>query len=344
MDNNRRSVMRSRWAALGAAVAVTLGAGGIGFVSATSPDGAVAYVPITPCRLADTRAAVEFNVGPRSTPIGAEQTYTIAAHGDNGECVGIPTAATGLELNVTALSASEATYLTIWPSGGLPNSSALNPTPGEPPTPNSVTTGVTGTGQFNVFNRYGTVQVVIDVVGYYADHQHTGADIVDNTVTNLDTSNEPGVAFDYRSTTIAATTDPESIVGTSIRVPSDGFVTIEVTGLWNNTTVGIDRVFCQLQKGTIGVVDTTQPWFRLDDRSTASSYTAFSAHRVMPIAVADNPLFFQFGQGINLVCDLQTGGVSFDDIQISATFHATSYRPSGFIIALDEGVGPEADS
>ena len=85
-------------------------------------------MPITPCRLTDTRSGT-FNVGPRSTPIGAEETYTISAHGDNGECVGIPATATGLQLNVTALSASQATYLTIWPCGTLPTAASLNPAP-----------------------------------------------------------------------------------------------------------------------------------------------------------------------------------------------------------------------
>ena len=79
MDNTH---IRTRWAAVGAAVAITLGAGGIGLVSATSPAGAVAYVPIEPCRLADTRAGGD-NVGPRNTPIGAAETLGIIAEGNN---------------------------------------------------------------------------------------------------------------------------------------------------------------------------------------------------------------------------------------------------------------------
>ena len=47
---------RARWAAIGAAVAVSMGAGGVGFVQATtSPSGASAFVATQPCRVLDTR-------------------------------------------------------------------------------------------------------------------------------------------------------------------------------------------------------------------------------------------------------------------------------------------------
>ncbi len=50
---------RTRWAAIGAAIAITLGGGGIGVANATSDasDGPVsAFFPIEPCRLADNAA------------------------------------------------------------------------------------------------------------------------------------------------------------------------------------------------------------------------------------------------------------------------------------------------
>ena len=49
-------IARSRWAAIGAAVAVSLGTGGLLTASATVSEGERAiFVPITPCRLLDTR-------------------------------------------------------------------------------------------------------------------------------------------------------------------------------------------------------------------------------------------------------------------------------------------------
>ena len=168
------TAMRTRWAAIGAAVAVTLGAGGFGLVSATSPAGAAAFVPIEPCRVADTRSEPAFNTGPRNTPLGPEDTHTIAAHGDNGDCVGIPASATGVLLNVTALGATAPTFLAIWANSGgdRPLASSLNPAPGQPPTPNAVATQLSNTGEFNIFNRAGSVDVIVDINGYYTDHRH----------------------------------------------------------------------------------------------------------------------------------------------------------------------------
>ncbi len=163
--------IRTRWAAVGAALAVSLGAGSVGLINATAPDGAAAFVPITPCRLFDTRPAPN-TVGPRTAPLGPDETYTIEAHGAAGSC-NLPDAAVGLVLNVTAVDASQATFLTLFPAGvDRPNASHLNPSPGTAPAPNAVTVDLSSAGQFSVFNRFGNVHVLADVVGYYTDHHH----------------------------------------------------------------------------------------------------------------------------------------------------------------------------
>jgi len=130
------------------------------------------FVPITPCRVLDTRAGSA--VATRQTPLGAGETYTQNAHGNNGLCTGIPTDASALSLNVTAINATVAgTYLTIWPTGApLPDASSLNPVPGQPPTPNAVVTDISSGGQFNIFNFSGTVNLLVDINGYYVDHNH----------------------------------------------------------------------------------------------------------------------------------------------------------------------------
>ena len=164
------SLVRTRWAAFGAAVAITLGAGGIGMVSATVTSGdRTVYVPITPCRIADTRPA--YAVGSKTSPLGPAETYTINARGPQGQC-NLPSDAVGLALNVTAANATIASFLTFWGDGAQPNAANLNPQPGQPPTPNAVTTDLTDAGTFKVFNNKGTVDIIIDVNGYYADHNH----------------------------------------------------------------------------------------------------------------------------------------------------------------------------
>jgi len=168
------TMTRSRWAAIGAAVAVTLGAGGIGLVNATNPAGAVTFVPITPCRLADTRPnPADAGLGGRDTPLGAGETFTLDANANLGQCTAIPETATGVSMNATSVNPTAPTFITIWPADATrPLASSLNALPGEPPTPNGVTTELSPTGEFSVYNLAGTVDVVIDINGYYIDHEH----------------------------------------------------------------------------------------------------------------------------------------------------------------------------
>jgi hypothetical protein len=97
----------------------------------------------------------------------------VSAHGSNGDCGGIPASATALSLNVTAVGATTRTFLTIWAAGQeRPLASSLNPSPGEPPTPNAVVAELSSSGQFEIYNFAGDVNVVVDVNGYYSDHTH----------------------------------------------------------------------------------------------------------------------------------------------------------------------------
>lgn len=166
------SMIRTRWAALGAAVAVSVGAGGIGLVGATISDGERAVlVTIEPCRLLDTRPGSQ--VGPRPAPIGGGEVYEVEALGVSGEC-DVDTDASGLALNVTALNATAPTFVGIFPADadGVPEVSNLNTGPGQPPTPNSVTTKLSDDGEFSIYNAFGNVDIIVDIAGYYEDHDH----------------------------------------------------------------------------------------------------------------------------------------------------------------------------
>lgn len=165
-----RRVSRSRWAAVGAAVAVSVGAGSIGVVGATIDSGErPVLVQTEPCRLLDTRD----DIGNRDTPIGEGEVHTIPVHGMNGNCV-IPAEATGVSLNVTAVQATEVTNIRIFPdANNVPLASNLNASPfGSFALPNAVTSLLDGAGAFSVFNEFGTVELIIDVNGYYQDHNH----------------------------------------------------------------------------------------------------------------------------------------------------------------------------
>jgi YVTN family beta-propeller protein len=163
---------RVRWAAVGAALAVSLGAGGIGIVNATISSGSKAvYVPISPCRLADTRPAPD-TVGSKNTPIGAGQTHTFTVRGSNGDC-SIPAGATAIVANVTAVGPTAQSFMTIWPADQpQPNASSLNYSAGQAPFPNAVTVTLSADGKIKAFNKNGNVNVIVDIAGYYEDHNH----------------------------------------------------------------------------------------------------------------------------------------------------------------------------
>jgi len=126
---------------------------------------ASAFVPITPCRLADTRTGA--NIGTRTTALHPTETHSFAVWGTNGNCT-IPTTATGVVANVTAIGATATTFLTIFPSdASRPNTSNLNPLAGSPPTPNQVTVALSAGGAVSIYNDAGTVNLIIDLAGYY---------------------------------------------------------------------------------------------------------------------------------------------------------------------------------
>ncbi|MEM1332848.1 MAG: hypothetical protein AAGG08_05260, partial [Actinomycetota bacterium] len=168
---------RGRLGAFAAGTAMALAAVTLSGVSpgagATTSSGERAVLTATvPCRLADTRPGSQ--VGARGTPLGSQETETFAARGAIGQCTAeqLPADAIALALNITTVGASQRTFITIWPEGTRPNSSSLNPAPGQPPTPNAVTVRLGSSGSFEVYNDAGQVDVIVDVVGFYTDHDH----------------------------------------------------------------------------------------------------------------------------------------------------------------------------
>ncbi|MCU1368511.1 MAG: hypothetical protein JWN39_4150 [Ilumatobacteraceae bacterium] len=153
-------------------VAVALGTAcvvSVGIVSRVGAGGGAAssFVPIVPCRLADTRSGSD-QVGTRLTPIGPGEIVPFTVWGTNGNCT-IPTSATGIATNITAVNPTAASYLTVYPADApaKPTASNLNWVPTSPPTPNQVTVALSSTGVIDVFNNGGTVDVIVDIVGYY---------------------------------------------------------------------------------------------------------------------------------------------------------------------------------
>jgi hypothetical protein len=128
-------------------------------------------VPIAPCRLFDTRPGAD-NVGTRATPLHAGETFVQPVRGTNGKCT-VPSDATAVALNVTAVNATADSYLTVFPADVAPPlASNLNWRAGAAPTPNKVDVKLSVDGVIGVFNLAGQVDVIADVVGFYVPHNH----------------------------------------------------------------------------------------------------------------------------------------------------------------------------
>ena len=147
---------------LALAVAAALLVGGLAGAQLTSGAGESnpsSFVSITPCRLLDTRD---------TSKLGQSKTLVARITGSNGDCV-IPSRATAIAMNVTAVEGNASSFLTIWPSDApsRPTTSNLNWVPGAPPTPNKVDVALSSNGKISIFNRFGSVHVIADIVGYY---------------------------------------------------------------------------------------------------------------------------------------------------------------------------------
>jgi hypothetical protein len=165
--------VRSRWAAIGAACAVALGAGGFGVVNAVVSSGEKSvFVPVSPIRVLDTRDNTEISNGTRRLVV--EGAITVA---DGSSQLVVPSAASAVAVNITATSTRKNGgygFVTVFPcvadSDAVPNASSLNFENGvDIANALSVTTSSNGSICLYV---YGTADLIVDVAGYYVDHDH----------------------------------------------------------------------------------------------------------------------------------------------------------------------------
>jgi hypothetical protein len=168
-------LVKSRCAAIGAAIVVTFGLGGMNFASATVATGERnVFVPVVPCRLFDTRPAPS-TVGTRSTPIANGEQFEVAVRGLHGDC-NVSPGATAVVLNVTALDARGDGFLTVWPAENqLPITSNLNFSNGQAPVANAVTVKIDSKGAIKFQSSATSLNVIADVVGYFENHNHADA-------------------------------------------------------------------------------------------------------------------------------------------------------------------------
>jgi len=268
------SLVRSRWAAIGAAVAVTLGAGGL--ISVNAANNSSTLVPVTPTRILDTRSGDRvgsLDVAGNSTP------YRLKIVG----AADIPTSGvTGVSLNVTAVDTQANDYggfLSVYPcastTSAKPDVSTLNFVTGQT-LANAVTVPVSTDG-YICFYVYGTAHLLADANGYYT--QTAGGGAIDaytkaETDTLLDAkANASSVANQQlsgtgQSETVLVSREYNSIyslpvvqltsTGTPViaaAVRPDGFTSLGATDDVNIRLIYCDVITCQGERTEVEVTE-----------------------------------------------------------------------------------------
>ena len=174
-----KSLTRSRWAAIGAAVAVTLGGGGlIGVSAATSTDPAT-FTPVDPVRVLDTRSPLWADADVKGARTH-ESTTILKVTGPIETLTNEIVTATPVPAGATAIQATltldghqkysngygfVTAYGCAAATDAPPNASTINMNDGGA-VANSTVIPVDSSGNI-CLNVYGTTDLILDITGFY---------------------------------------------------------------------------------------------------------------------------------------------------------------------------------
>jgi hypothetical protein len=153
------------------------------FVPNTTP-GALAFYPVTPCRLVDTRNGTLVNGA-----FGAGDIRTLPIL---SSLCNVPSTAQAYSLNFVAVTSTPVGFLTAFPSGGArPVAATLNDPTGTIAANAAIVPAGAG-GNIDVYSSDGT-QLVVDINGYFAPAGASGLSLYSLTPCRaLDTRQPPG--------------------------------------------------------------------------------------------------------------------------------------------------------
>jgi len=283
--------IRTRWAAIGAAIAVTLGGGAFGVVRATVSSGERAsYFPITPTRVLDTRDTNKFTNG--TLQLTVEGSVNVV--GEAGSRTVVPTDATAVAVNLTVTGGRKNGnygYVTAYPctstADPAPNASSLNFENGvDIANALNVTTSLNGSICLYV---YGTADLIVDIAGYYADHDHD-----DRYYTKAQTDTQTAninLALDGK----ADSTDIyQPVIPTAPRTLDStgdvgGFTSIAI-GLDGNPIISHYDVTNGVTNGDLKVAACTNPTCTTSTTSTLDSTGDVGGFTSIAIGLDGNPI------------------------------------------------------
>ena len=134
----------------------------LGYFSKQVSEPGSGQVGIVPQRALDTRRGS--GTGGAIAKVGAGQSISVRIAGLGA----VPNYASSVVLNVTAVGATQSSFVTVWPTGEVrPLASNLNPSDPNP-IPNHVIAKIGAGGAVSLYNDTGETDLIIDVMGYFA--------------------------------------------------------------------------------------------------------------------------------------------------------------------------------
>jgi len=150
-----------------------------GYYVSGSPQAGAVFKSAGPVRILDTRSGT----GGVKAPVGPNSGISLQVAGNNG----VPSAGvTAVVLNVTVVSPTKSSYLTVYPDGvARPATSNLNFSAGQT-IPNLVVVPLGADGKADFYNNSGDTEVLADLFGYYVAGSNLGLSAVSFSSPTLD--------------------------------------------------------------------------------------------------------------------------------------------------------------
>lgn len=162
----------------------------------------VEVMPMYPTRVLDTRTDAAGSND--ASTVGAGETRRVVLN------AGVPLGASAVQLGITAVNATEATNLTLWPAGHpRPYTTSLLVGPDEVRS-STVIVELGEMSAIDLYNASGAVDVIVDVLGWFTG-DFTGM----RPVRVIDTR------YSYGATLVQAGTDQNVTIGGRFGIPAD---------------------------------------------------------------------------------------------------------------------------
>lgn len=314
------------------------------------------FVPVMPCRVADTRWPTGALGGP-SLAGGSTRTFPIPSSSCN-----IPGNATAYSVNVTVVPAAYLGYITIWPAGQpQPGVSNLN----DPLGAILANVAIVEAGTNGAINVYAThlTDVVIDINGYFVAQTSSTSTALGTGASNAGIQN---TAVGYNTLQLNSGTSNTAVGSYSLSANASGN---------NNTALGASALFSNalgsantalgtnsLLNNLVGNDNTAVGFAALDSNATGSSNVAIGATSLWNavsggenVAVGVGSLYgatlgswnigigYQAGNAItagNYNIDIGNNGVSTDSgvIRIGASGSQSSAYVAGIVNSTVSGI------